>query len=242
MTCGIYEIKNLETNQSYIGRSINIENRWKGHKTAPTNNMLPTIELYERNPEKVEFNIIYEIDETAFDKEELKFITSVCELYEINQRGGWESKNLINEKDGSILACPPSILSKRELLPPWIDIEDIVYGIEQWYHTWHYTADYNPKSDLYWFSKYKDLEDDIKDLKNMNENLKKSIKNNENIYKQKMEVDYEYFTLKKRNAFLKDKVDELQSKVDFWKPRCKRWRSKYHEFLEKRCKNNGVGL
>ena len=31
MTCGIYMIKNLITNQLYIGQSVNIERRWGEH-------------------------------------------------------------------------------------------------------------------------------------------------------------------------------------------------------------------
>lgn len=32
MTCGIYKITNLKNNKIYIGKSENIERRWKGHK------------------------------------------------------------------------------------------------------------------------------------------------------------------------------------------------------------------
>ena len=232
MTCGVYEIVNKETNQSYIGRSINIENRWIAHKTSPTNNMAPTIELYEKNPEMVEFRIILEIDENAFEREELKFITSVCELNELNKRGGWDSDNLINGRDGNITPCPPSILSKRELLPSCIDIEDIVYGIEQWYHDWHYKANYNPRSDLYWYRRAKELTEKIEELEKKNTNPL-SYFEQQKIHsaecRAKMEVEYEHYKLKKDNAFLQDEIDELKSNIDFWKNRCKEWRKKFFD-------------
>lgn len=234
MTCGIYEIKNLESNQSYIGRSLNIENRWNGHKSAPTNNMIPTIELYESNPNLVEFNIIRKVDDTVFDKQELKFITSVCELYEINQRGGWDSDNLINGRDGNILACPPSILSKRELLPSCIDVEDIFYGLEQWFNDdYSFKSKYDTYSMEYWLNKYHDCYDEYEALKEEYKLLKKSVKNNTNIYKQKMEADYEYFKLTEENAVMQDLVDELNSKVSFWKSKCLSWREKFFS-LQKR--------
>lgn len=31
MSCGIYKITNLINNKIYIGQSVNIEARWKGH-------------------------------------------------------------------------------------------------------------------------------------------------------------------------------------------------------------------
>ena len=33
MTCGIYKIENKINGKLYIGQSINIEERWKNHKT-----------------------------------------------------------------------------------------------------------------------------------------------------------------------------------------------------------------
>ena len=33
MTCGIYAIRNLTTNKVYVGKSINIEIRFAGHKS-----------------------------------------------------------------------------------------------------------------------------------------------------------------------------------------------------------------
>lgn len=241
MTCGVYEIVNKETNQSYIGRSIDIENRWKGHLSAPSNNMAPTVKLYEEHPEMVELNIIRKIDEDYFDKEELKFITSVCELYELNQRGGWESEHLINGRDGDILACPPSILTKREYLPECIDIEDILYGIEKWNNdVYQYRAspnislfnDISCKTDLdsemYWRKQYLEIKDKYEDLKTKNTLLFiEEEKIHSQNYSDKMKIEYKYFKLEKDNVILKDQVDELKNNRDFWKERCISWRNKF---------------
>lgn len=238
MTCGVYEIVNKETNQSYIGRSINIETRWKGHLSSPSNNMIPTVELYEKNPSMVELNILMEINTSDFDKEELKFITSVCELYWINKKGGWESKELINGRDGDILACPPTILSKRELLPKCIDAEDLLYGIEKWCaDDYKYKGNQDGDCIEFWIAKSQYYERECNILKNENKELKTTIETDENIYQQKMEVDYKYFKLEKTNNILNDSVEELKETSNFWKTKCLKWRAKYHELLEKRCRN-----
>lgn len=260
MTCGVYEIVNKETNQSYIGRSINIESRWVAHKSSPTDNMYPTIELYETNPKMVEFKIIREINEEYFNKEELKFITSACELYEINQRGGSDSDNLINMRDGDILACPPSILSKREMLPNCIDVEDILYGIEKWANDVYRfeTSRYLPPTDykgkprenayLYWFNKHKELENKNEELNDIIESLRNELErykpygvfedsiNHSLEYREKMATNYEYFKLKKENAILSDEKEELESKVSFWKEKCLSWRDKFFKISERLCK------
>ena len=71
MSCGVYEIKNLESNQSYIGRSLNIEDRWEQHKKGCLQNRKfeQTRELMKNNPDMVEFNILYEIDSTYFNRD-----------------------------------------------------------------------------------------------------------------------------------------------------------------------------
>lgn len=40
MSCGVYKITNLITNQSYIGVSIHIEERWKEHQRGKGNKKL----------------------------------------------------------------------------------------------------------------------------------------------------------------------------------------------------------
>ena len=237
MTCGVYEIKNLKTQQSYIGRSLNIETRWKGHLSNPSKNKASTVELYEKTPEMVEFNFITIIDEKEFDKEELKFITSVCELKEITKRGGAESKDLINGKDGDIVVCPPSILSKREHLPECIDVEDILQGIEKWYFGEYNFNKYDADTIEFWISKAQYYEREISSLQEENKELTKLIESDENIYQQRMEADYKYFKLEKTNNVLNDQVEELKEKSNFWKTKCLKWRAKYHELLEKRCNN-----
>lgn len=237
MTCGVYEIVNKETNQSYIGRSINIETRWKGHLSNPSKNMASTVELYEKSPEMVEFNFIIIIDEKEFDKEESKFITSVCELKEIERRGGAESDDLINGKDGDIVACPPSLISKRDILPECIDNEDLLCGIEKWYFGEYNFNKYDTDTIEFWISKTQYLEKEVSSLKDENKELTNLIETDENIYQQRMEADYQYFKLEKTNNVLNDQVDELKETSNFWKTKCLKWRAKYHELLEKRCRN-----
>ena len=240
MTCGVYEIVNKETNQAYIGRSLNIETRWKGHISSPSKNMVSTVELYEKSPEMVEFNFITIIDEKKFDKEELKFITSVCELKEIEKRGGAESDDLINGKDGDIVVCPPSLISKREMLPECINNEDILCGIEKWYFGEYNFKKYDTDTIEFWISKAQYLEREVSSLQEENKELTERIESDGNIYKQKMEVDYKYFKLEKANNILNDQVEELKDISDFWKSKCLKWRARYHELLEQRCTNKAV--
>ena len=244
MTAGVYEIINKETNQSYIGRSINIETRWTNHKSAPTENMFPTIELYEKNPEMVEWNIISEIDTFHFDREEQLFITSVCELYEINKRGGWESDNLINGKDGSILPVRPTILSKREFLPDYVSTEDILEGIEKWTERWEYRKHFDPiygeECEYMWEKRYEDLNTDFNNILVENVALEKKLEEIQSDpvdWAEKMKEDYEYFKLEQSNNILQDEVDKLKNKANFWETRCVKWRKKYHELRERTCKN-----
>lgn len=251
MTCGVYEIVNKETNQSYIGRSINIENRWVGHRSSPTDNMSPTMELYEKYPEMVEWNIIQEIDVSHFDKNELIFITSVCELYELDKRGGWESEDLLNGRDGDIQACPPTILLKRDLMPDCITNEDILAGLEKWtrevyrYKTkWHPRHGKFHKEDendfLYWYNQFSKLEVENSELKEQIEQLKNndsySTNDDSSNFREKMSVDYEYFKLKKENVLLQDKFEELESNRNFWKEKCINWRTKFCNLTERLCK------
>ena len=53
--------------------------------------------------------------------------------------------------------------------------------------------------------------------------------------RRKMEVDYEYFKLKKENAHLTDENDELKSKYFFWKEKAQSYREDYFNLLERRC-------
>ena len=239
MTCGVYEIINKETNQLYIGRSLDIESRWKQHINQPSNNMVSTIELYEENPGKVEFNIIHKVDTHCFDNEELKFITSVCEFYEIEERKRQESDELLNAKNGNILPCPPTIISKKYHLPDYVTDEDILVGVEKWTnevyrfriehnpHLQNKSRQVDPDSGIYWRKQYLEIKEKYENLEK-NKQQKPSLSN----YHEKMVVDYEYFKVKKDNQLLKDKCDELESKVNFWRDKCVSWRESFFSIFE----------
>ena len=244
MTCGVYEIINKEINQSYIGRSLDIENRWEQHKKYPSDNMLPTIELYDNSPDMVEFNIVQEVETHHFDSEELQFITSVCESYEM-ERGGVDM--LINVKSGHILSCPPSIISKRDWLPECVTVDDLLIGLEKWYwevyryHVFHNPLDFkneslhtDPDSGIYWRKQYLEIKEKY-------ENSQSELKNIPHpLPSEKMKEDYEYFKLKKENTILTDEKEELELKLSFWKEKCHSWREKYFSLSERQCSQYNI--
>ena len=138
MTCGIYEIKNKRDGTVYIGQSVNIENRWRAHKNMnpinTSNNLKPTLELYNENPNLVEFNIILDIyPELYSSEEELKFILSIHEKHELSLIGGHTSPEVINERPVIIPAVPPTILVGNKL-PDFVDSDDVLNSIGKLAH------------------------------------------------------------------------------------------------------------
>ena len=73
MTCGIYCITNLITGKQYIGQSINIEKRWRSHKSSKDKYPIHrAIQKYGEHNFK--FEVICECSEEELDSEEIKLI------------------------------------------------------------------------------------------------------------------------------------------------------------------------
>ena len=94
MTCGIYKITNVVNNKSYIGKSVNIEERWQHHKTSER----------RRYPNK----LLYK----AFDKYGLNNFTfeiiEECQKQELEQKEKFWIKHYhtcVLEKDGYGYNC-----------------------------------------------------------------------------------------------------------------------------------------
>ena len=180
MTCGIYEIKNKRDGTVYIGQSMNIEKRWRAHKHMnplnTCNNLKPTLELYNSNPELVEFDIILIIAPELYSEEELKFILSVHEKHELSLKGGHTSPEVINERPVSIPAVPPTILMDDKL-PEFADSDDVLRALVKWVHeeeisaiskkigeeVYKYSSSYD---DSQLQQRVYELEDEVSSLKN----------------------------------------------------------------------------
>lgn len=73
MSCGIYKITNLINNKIYIGKSINIENRFKNHRSANCNMMIhKAIQKY--GIDNFSFEILEECKEQELDDKEKYWI------------------------------------------------------------------------------------------------------------------------------------------------------------------------
>ena len=76
MSCGIYKITNNINNNSYIGQSINIENRWIHHKNYPKENgHYPLYLAFEKyGIENFSFEIIEECKPEELNEKEIYWI------------------------------------------------------------------------------------------------------------------------------------------------------------------------
>lgn len=82
MTCGIYKIENKINGKLYIGQSINIERRWKNHKTHYKINDEPLYnEIREYGIENFEWSVIEECDKTELRDKEKYYIKIYNSLY-----------------------------------------------------------------------------------------------------------------------------------------------------------------
>lgn len=74
MSCGIYKIENLINHKIYIGKSKNIEKRWKDHRCAKDNCTIhKAIQKY--GVESFDFSIVEEASEELLDELEKKWIS-----------------------------------------------------------------------------------------------------------------------------------------------------------------------
>lgn len=218
MTCGIYEIINKKNNTSYIGQSIDIEKRWKAHlymnPLNTNNNLKPTLQLANENPDLVDFKILKSFCKDLYTKEEMKFILSLYEKHEVELRGGVESDKVINVNPIHIPEVNPLILNKYSL-PDFVNYKDVVNSFEKWCQGYEWRKMREPN--------YKELHDDL-----LNRNIELSGRISElemeNSPKKQMSRDYELFKLKQRVAQLEDEKFELEERVEFWKNRCTYWR------------------
>lgn len=197
LTCGIYEIKNNETNKVYIGQSVNIEKRWQSHLNLnPINtsqNLMPTLKLAKQSPEMVELNIIHTIIQEGFEDYDIKFILSVYERYELNRKGGHTADNTINVRPVTLPMCSPKIL-KYPNIKNFVDESEILKSIAEWFEQKEY-ASFISKENTYSI-------DDITVAS----------------YEDKIN------TLQKRINELLDEQLSLENMITFWKGRCGYWR------------------
>lgn len=79
---GIYRITNVETNQSYIGQSIDIKRRWAEHK-APSANGNDTLhnDMHKYGLNKFVFEIIEECEPSKLSERELFYIRKENPFY-----------------------------------------------------------------------------------------------------------------------------------------------------------------
>lgn len=80
MTCGIYKIENKLNGKVYIGQSINIEERWKKHRTISNNinheckNYPLYRSIYKNGLDNFDFSIIEECLEDKLNEREIYWI------------------------------------------------------------------------------------------------------------------------------------------------------------------------
>ena len=74
MSTGIYKITNLINNKSYIGKSINIEQRFKQHIKSGSKHSYIDRSIKKHGANNFTFEILLTCEEKDLDKEEQKFI------------------------------------------------------------------------------------------------------------------------------------------------------------------------
>lgn len=97
---GIYKITNKITKQIYIGKSVNIEQRWIEHKCPkPKHNLKLHEDMKKYGVKNFVFEIIEECKETELSKKELFYIKSLKPFYNsIGKQVSEETKEKIRLK------------------------------------------------------------------------------------------------------------------------------------------------
>jgi group I intron endonuclease len=100
-TCGIYKITHKESGKSYVGLSVNIENRWKQHrsfaKTGGRSAIYSALKKY--GIDAFEFSIIEECDQASLEDREkhwIAFYGTSVDGYNLTE-GGEVCKNFTSE-------------------------------------------------------------------------------------------------------------------------------------------------
>lgn len=232
MTCGIYKIENKQTGECYIGQSVNIEQRWQAHKNTnfdTSEKMLPLMKLAKQNPDAVDWSIIHEIPSEVFFKDELKFVLSVYEKYEVDLHGGIQSDNLLNIQPISIPAVPPSILTGSRL-PDFVKMDVVSDSIVKWYDKAQSKFRFIKSQKELYETMYGGMITENAVLSQKIEGLQTQIKEKPTKdIKETMAADYEIWKLKKEIHQLKDEKEALNNSVSFWKDKCEYWRNLYLE-------------
>ncbi len=75
MTCGIYAITHRETGRQYVGRSVDVEDRWAHHYSAGCSYIGTVIQRY--GSRAFDFEIIEECDRDQLDEREIYWIAKL---------------------------------------------------------------------------------------------------------------------------------------------------------------------
>lgn len=116
MTIGIYYIKNLENDKSYIGSSKNIEKRFKQHLNSLRNGKHINVHLqrsYDLHGEdKFEFGILEETSELFIREEFYIKQIDVSDLYNLGSVGGGDNLTNHPNKEDIIFRMRQTIVEK----------------------------------------------------------------------------------------------------------------------------------
>lgn len=100
-TCGIYKITHKESGKSYIGLSVNIENRWKQHRSFAKTGGRSAIycALAKYGIDAFDFTVIEQCDRNLLEDRErfwIAFYKTAVEGYNLTE-GGETNKNFTEE-------------------------------------------------------------------------------------------------------------------------------------------------
>ena len=111
MTCGIYTITNLETNQIYVGQSKVVEYRWSQHRENPVKklgDLLSNVENYKN----IKYDILKEIpDYHIYEDGLVTFLLAIYEKHFIKYYKEESTYDCINIMNVVIPPAPLTILS-----------------------------------------------------------------------------------------------------------------------------------
>lgn len=101
---GIYKITNKINGKSYIGKSINIERRFREHKYISSETNKNLVMAYKKyGKENFEFSILEECCERELNEKEIYYISTLKPEYNRTTGGDGSSGHIINEKTRELL-------------------------------------------------------------------------------------------------------------------------------------------